>query len=174
MARPKKSLSPDLLLQAEEDFTTLKDGKLATRLKAVMAYAEHSAEEIAAIFKVSPRTIFRWVHAYCTAGLAGLQDQPKGHFPGKFTAQQQATIKHWVTSGTDARGTPVHWTVKKLQHEIQTVYGIIISQPGLWKNLRKWNLVIKKPRPVHAKADPAAQTAFKKNSTRDSPAHDNN
>lgn len=171
MARPKNSLSPDLLVQAEEDYKTLKDGALATRLKAIIAYAEHSAEEIAAIFKVSPRSIFRWVHTYRAQGLEGLRDQPKGHYPSKFTAQQKATILSWVTSGKAATGNAVHWTVKRLQHEIQEVYGITISQPGLWKNLRKWNLVIKKPRPVHDKTDPATQTAFKKNSPRDSTPH---
>ncbi len=166
MARPKKSLSKERLMQAEKDFHTLKDGALATRLKAIIAYADHSAEDIATILNVSPRSIFRWIKTYTLHGLEGLRDQPKGHYPSKFTARQKDAIITWITSGKDATGKQVHWTVKKLQHAIQDTYGIAISQPGLWKNLRKWNLVLKKPRPVHENTDSATQEAFKKNSTR--------
>ena len=51
---------------------------------------------------------------------------------------------------------------KKVQKEIEKEFGVTIGTTPLWKHLKKMDLVLKKPRPLHAKADICAQEAFKK------------
>ena len=53
--------------------------------------------------------------------------------------------------------------LNKINTELEKEFGVDISRTPLWKHLKKMGLVLKKPRPVHAKADINAQEAFKKN-----------
>ena len=46
---------------------------------------------------------------------------------------------------------------------VEREWGIQISTTALWHFLRRGGFRQKVPRPVHAKADPVAQEAFKKN-----------
>ena len=149
---------------AEKEFNKIKDGKLATQLRAIMAFEENTAEEIAKIFKVSVRTIFRWIQKFSHHGIDGLMDQPKGHYQPKLTEAQKQIIKTWIIHGANATGESVHWTLEKLTYEISTQFGVALTTTGLWKILKKMNLTLKKPRPVHHHADKKAQDAFKKNS----------
>ncbi len=149
---------------AEREFNKIKDGKLATQLRAIMAFEENTVEEIAKIFKVSVRTIFRWINRFSHHGIDGLKDQPKGHYQPKLTEPQKETVKLWIIHGANSAGEPVHWTLEKLKYEILTQFGVELTTTGLWKILKKLNLTLKKPRPVHHQADKKAQDAFKKNS----------
>ena len=149
---------------AEKEFNKIKDGKLATQLRVIMAFEENTAEEIAKIFKVSVRTVFRWIHKFSHHGIDGLKDRPKGHYQSKLKETQKETLKAWITCGTKSTGESVHWTLEKLKSEILSQFGVELTTTGIWKNLKQMNLTLKKPRPVHHQADKEAQEAFKKNS----------
>lgn len=153
-----------IAIEAEKAFNKIKDGKLATQLRAIMAFEDNTAEEIAKIFKVSIRTIFRWINKFSCDGIDGLKDQPKGHYQPKLTETQKEQLKNWITKGTNSKDESVHWTLEKLKNEIHTEFGVELTTTALWKNLKKMNLTLKKPRPVHHQADKKAQEAFKKNS----------
>jgi transposase len=81
----------------------------------------------------------------------------------KLTEEQKQQIEQWILQGENARGEAVHWTLKKLRLEIEKEFALRISTTPLWKHLVKMELVLRRPRPVHAKADQEAQEAFKKN-----------
>ncbi len=164
MPRQSRNFTHEHALKAEEEFNKLKEGKLATQLRAIMAFEDNSAEQIAKIFKVSIRTVFRWINRFIEHGVEGLKDQPKGHFPSKLTEAQKDQIRSWIISSKNAKDEPVHWTLEKLKSEIFNVFKIEITTTALWKNLKKMGLTIKTPRPVHHKADKSAQEDFKKNS----------
>jgi transposase len=53
--------------------------------------------------------------------------------------------------------------LKKLRIEIEKEFALRIGTTPLWKHLAKMELGLRRPRPVHAKADKEAQEAFKKN-----------
>jgi len=162
MARPKINVDPETVAKAEEELEKIKDSKLSIQLKAIIAAADHPVENVADILKVSARSIFRWITKFKQGSVEGLRDRPKGHMKSKLTQDHKKDIEKWIVSGKNAQGETMHWTLKKLNKEIEEGFGIHISITPLWKHLKKMGLVLKKPRPVHAKADRAAQEAFKK------------
>ncbi|MCD6154223.1 MAG: transposase [Candidatus Verstraetearchaeota archaeon] len=164
MPRESQNFSHEIALEAEEEFKKLKEGKLATQLRAIMAFEDNTAEQIAKIFKVSVRTVFRWINKFSQYGIEGLKDRPKGHYQSKLTEDQKDQIKSWIKSGKNSKNEPVHWTLEKLKAEVAEVFNVEMTTTALWKNLDKLGLTLKKPRPVHHKADKEAQAAFKKNS----------
>jgi transposase len=149
---------------AEKEFNKLNEGKLATQLRVIMAFEENTAEEIAKIFKLSVRTIFRWIQKFSHHGIAGLKDQPKGHYQAKLSEEQTEKLRIWIINSTSFSGEPIHWTLEKLTAEINKVFGVKLTTTAVWKKLIKMNLTLKRPRPVHHQADKKAQQAFKKNS----------
>jgi transposase len=164
MPRQSQQFTHEIALKAEEEFNKLKEGKLAIQLRAIMAFEENSAEQIAKIFKVSVRTVFRWINKFIENQVDGLKDQPKGHYPSKLTNSQKEQIKTWIVNSKNFHDENVHWTLEKLKNEIFNAFNVELTTTALWKNLQKMNLVLKKPRPLHHKADKNEQEAFKKNS----------
>ena len=154
----------EIAVKAEKEFNKIKEGKLATQLRAIMAFEDNTAEQIAKIFKVSVRTVFRWINKFANEGIDGLKDQPKGHYKPKLTELQKTQIKNWIINCTNSNGESVHWTLEKLVIEIHSEFAVTLTTTAIWKNLKKMDLTLKKPRPVHHKADKQAQEEFKKNS----------
>ena len=162
MARTKTTLDPETVAKAQDELDKIKDSKLSIQLKAIIAVADHPAENVADILKVSARSIFRWVEKFKTGGVDALKDRPKGHLRSKLNEKHKQTIERWITTSKTAQGESVHWTLRRLRTEIKKVFGIDIGITPLWTHLKKMDLVLRKPRPIHAKADKDAQEAFKK------------
>jgi transposase len=162
MARPKSNIDAKTVARAEEALEKIKDSKLSVQLKAIIAAAEHPVENVATILKVSVRSIFRWIEKFKEQGVEGLRDRPKGHMRSKLTEDHKGQLEQWIVRGKNVRGQAVHWTLKKLRRELGNNFGVHIGTTPLWKHLKKMDLVLKKPRPIHAKADRNAQEAFKK------------
>jgi transposase len=163
MARLKKSVDEEIILKAKEEFEKLSEGKLAMRLRVIIAFGDFSSEEVAKVLKVSRRSIFRWVNEFREEGINGLMEKSKGHYKSKLTGEQKKQIKKWINNGSDYKGEKVHWTLEKLKIAVHREFGVVISATSLWRNLRKMGLVIKSPRPIHYKADKQEQEDFKKN-----------
>ena len=163
MARPKVSVDPKTVEKAKEELDKIKDSKLSIQLKAIIAAAEHPVEHVADILKVSARSIFRWITKFKEGSVEGLRDRPKGHMRSKLAEDNKNEIEQWIVSGKNGQGETVHWTLQKLKRELEKEFGVDIGTTPLWKHLKKMGLVLKKPRPVHAKADINAQEDFKKN-----------
>ena len=72
-------------------------------------------------------------------------------------------IEEWLINGRNASGERIHWTLNKLKREIEKEFDIGIGTTPLWKHMRSMGLVLKKPRPAHAKANKEEQEGFKKN-----------
>lgn len=129
---------------AKEEFKKIPGGKLAIQLKAIIISANYPVIQVAEIFGVSPRTIFRWIDKFKAKGSAGLKDQPKGHKRAKLTDKQKKEIKQWLLSGKDASGKKTRWTLGKLKTELEKISDINVSTTALWNHLKKTNLTIKK------------------------------
>lgn len=162
---PRAKIMVDALTfkRAEQELERIKDGKLAIQLKAILASAEHPVDRVASVIQVSVRSIFRWVSKFKEEGISGLKDRPKGHMKSKLTQEQLVQIEEWIVKGKNSQEEPIHWTLAKLQKEIERIFGIHIGITPLWKHMRRQGFVLKRPRPVHVKANPEAQEAFKKN-----------
>lgn len=163
MPRPKLNIDPETVRRAETELGKIKESKLSIQLKGIIAASSHPVHQIADIFHVSTRSIFRWATKFKEQGVAGLRDQPKGHMRAKLNDEQKMVIEEWLLKGMNASGERVHWTLGKLKKEIEKEFDIEIGTTPLWKHIRGMGLVLKKPRPVHAKANKEEQEGFKKN-----------
>jgi transposase len=163
MPRPKLNIDPETVRKAEKELSRIKESKLTIQLKGIIAASIHPVHQIAEIFQVSPRSIFRWVTKFKEEGIAGLRDQPKGHMRSKLNDEQKMRIEEWLISGRNAQGERIHWTLGKLKREIEKEFDVGIGTTPLWKHIRGMGLVLKKPRPIHAKANKEDQEEFKKN-----------
>jgi len=163
MPRPKLNIDTETVKKAEEELCKIKESKLSIQLKGIIAASSHPVHQIADIFHVSPRSIFRWVTKFKEQGVQGLRDQPKGHMRSKLNDEQKRVIEEWLVTGKNASGERTHWTLNKLKREIEKEFDIGIGTTPLWKHIRGLGLVLKKPRPVHAKANKEDQEEFKKN-----------
>ena len=163
MSRPKLNIDPETVRKAERELGKIKESKLSIQLKGIIAASSHPVHQIADIFHVSPRSIFRWVTKFKEQGVAGLRDQPKGHMRSKLDDEQKMRIEEWLISGRNASGERIHWTLGKLKREIEKEFDIGIGTTPLWKHIRGMGLVLRKPRPIHAKANKEDQEGFKKN-----------
>ena len=160
MPRPKLNIDLETVRKAEKKLGKIKESKLSIQLKGIIAASIHPVHQIADIFQVSPRSIFRWVTKFKEQGVEGLRDQPKGHMRSKLNDEQKTVIEEWLITGKNASGERIHWTLNKLKREIEKEFDIGIGTTPLWKHVRGLGLVLKKPRPVHAKAN---KEEFKKN-----------
>jgi transposase len=162
MSRPKVLVDAVTAAKAEAYLVSIRDAKLVIQLKAILAVRDRPVAEVAQVLRISKRSIFRWVHRLRDGGADALRDRPKGHRRSKLDDKQKAAVECWVVNGQTPQGQPVLWTVERLRAAIAKEFGILVGKTPLWLLLKKMELAPRRPRPVHAKADPAAQAAFKK------------
>jgi transposase len=149
--------------RAEEELSKIKGSKVAIQLQGIIAAARHPVHQIADILHVSPRSIFRWITKFKEHGVSGLRDQPKGHMKAKLNYEQKLIIEQWLLNGTNASGEHIQWTLRKLQRDIEKEFAVTIGTTPLWNHIQRMGLVLKKPRPLHDKANKEEREAFKKN-----------
>jgi len=162
MARPKSVFLEDLAVRAQSDLNSLKDSKIALKLKAIIAATTHPIATVAEIFGVAAETIGRWGISYRKEGPEGLYPKPRRPKPSKLTSVQKSEILYWLDAGKTAQGEYIHWTLERLRYAISETFGVTLGINTIWVWLRKENLKLKVPRPQHYKADKQAQEAFKK------------
>ena len=144
MGRPKKSENKELSVIAESELSQIDDAALCIRLIAIMQAGERSVEDVAKDFKVSPRTIFRWMKNFKSSGIAGLKGGTKGHRLSKLGDEHKLHIRNWVQLGINSQGESISWTLEKLRSEIKAVFNIEISIMPLWLHLQKMGCGLKK------------------------------
>jgi len=162
MPRPKYLVDENTVARAEEALSSIRDAKMVIQLKAILACRDHPVAEVADILRVSKRSIFRWINRFREGGKEALRDRPKGHRRSKLSEAQWKEVEKWVLDGKTAQGEPILWTIQKVRTAIKKEFGVSMSKTPVWRQLKRMNLAPRRPRPRHAKADPAAQAAFKK------------
>jgi transposase len=108
-------------------------------------------------------TVERWVNRFNHSGFAGLHE---GERPGRPTRLAEAD---WAAVDRDLRKAPRKlgygqnlWDGKLLAHHLEVRYGVTLGVRQCQRIFRRLGFRRRKPRPVIAKADPAAQAAYKK------------
>ncbi len=85
-------------------------------------------EEIAKVYRINPRTLFRWISQFKDQGVEGLVDKPKGNKPALLTDEMKRQLVQWITTQKDSDGKQVSWTLDKLRAEEEIVYSVKISK----------------------------------------------
>ena len=120
-----------------------------------------SGGEVARVTGYSERWVGEIVRRYHAAGPAGLADRRHGNAGAKplLDAAQRAALAE-ALQGAPAEGGL--WSGPKVAAWIAKTIGREIHPQRGWDYLRELGFTLKRPRPRHAKADAAAQAAFKK------------
>jgi transposase len=134
------------------------EGEVRSRLHALwLLRTGWNMEQVAEIVGVHYRTVQRWVGWYRHGGVAevcvhhsGGQGQPAWLTPEQEAAVAEEAAKGAFTTAAEAR----RWVAEQ--------FGVTYRPKGIYGLLRRVRCRPKVPRPVHTKADLAAQEAWKK------------
>ena len=134
------------------------------RLHGVLLVANGmSARQAALWLSESERTVQRWVNQFEQIGFAGLQEGERPGRPSRLSGE------HWQHLERDLRRSPREfgfaqtlWDGKLLTEHLRRQYQVELGVRQCQRLFRQMGFRLRKPRPVIAKADPAAQAVFKK------------
>ncbi len=132
------------------------------RLHGLLLVCEgFSAREAAELFGDAPRTVAYWVQRFKADGLAGLQEGARTGRPPTVSGAALA----WV--GRDLRRAPRAcgygqnlWDGPLLRHHLRTAYGVDLGVRQCQRLFHRLEFRRRKPRPLIAQADPAAQAGY--------------
>ncbi len=100
---------------------------------------------------------------YNAEGLAGLYDRPKGRPARRLDAAETAALAAVFLKGPEPAVNGVSaWTRADLCRWLEARFGKSYHPSSMTRVLRRMGFSRQKARPVHPKADPAAQERFKK------------
>jgi transposase len=143
-----RRLSP----QAQEDL----------RRRAVAAVESGMSQaEVARVFGVSPKTVWRWVNAFTRKGNRGLGAGQRGRRPGEQKAldpRQEARVRRAVLGKNPEQvALPgLVWTRPLVRQLVRDWFGIDLSLVTIGKYLRSWGLSPQKPIRKAYEQDPEA------------------
>jgi transposase len=109
------------------------------------------------------QTLRDWVHRYNAEGLAGLSDRrgPVGRKP-RLSPEQVTELATWVRQGPDrSRDGVVRWRLADLVRRVREQFGVIFSEGGMGKLLRRVGFRHLVARPRHPERDAAAAASFR-------------
>lgn len=162
MSRTKDQSLTEVFRNADKSLSEIRDVKLVIKLLAIKGYETHQAKEIAALFNVETRTVYKWIQLFKSEGINGLKDKERGHRKPILNEIHIEAISNWIDSGKTPQGVEIHWTLKTLCYYLLKEYGVTIKKSALDNTLKKMHYSIRKPRPIHALSSPAQQADFKK------------
>jgi transposase len=119
------------------------------RLLAVQRVCEgYSAEEVADILGVDPRSVRRWLAAFREHGAGGLAARPVPGRPAKLSSTQQKVVRRWLADDPTEHGFATQlWTAPRLAQLIEQEWGIHFHPDSLGPWLRQRGYTPQKPRP---------------------------
>jgi len=155
----------------QQEILRSEESRYDHRLHGVLLVcAGQSCRAVAELLGHSPRTIEYWVARFERSGFAGLEATER---PGRPASLDEATC---AQIGKDLRRSPREagysqnlWDGKLLSHHLERTYAINLGVRQCQRLFHQWGFRRRKPRPVIAKADPAAQQAYKKTASPGSP-----
>jgi transposase len=123
--------------------------------------AGRSAREVAQVLGMHERTVQRWIGWYRVGGLAAVTGRHAGGqgAPSFLTAGQRAELAAEVATGRFG-------TAAEIRRRVAERWGVEYTEGGMYALLGRLACAPKVPRPLHEKADPAAQERWKKGAAR--------
>src|SRR5438067_1001447 len=153
--------------QAEDTLEALKaayqaerDPAVRTRLHALwLLRGGWRLSAVAKVVGTHYRSVQRWVAWYRAGGVAAVRAHRLGGTGQApfLSAEAQAQVADEVATGRFR-------TAAEIREWIRAQYGVTYTLGGVYSLLERLRCAPKVPRPVHAKADRAAQAAWKKSS----------
>lgn len=138
------------------EFRATPDRKLRDRLQIVLlAHKGRPHQDIAADLGVHPRTVTRWLDAYCDGGLDALRPKKaKGQEPG-IPAALADEIRGWVIGGPAGQGLDrANWTHEELADHPKRAKGIDTSRSAVQRFCSRIGIRLYRPTYRYLRGDP--------------------
>ena len=151
-------------LAIQQEIARSEESRYDHRLHGVLLVSQGlSASQVAEWFGQDPRTVARWVHHFERRGFAGLAEGARPGRPPRLTARQVAAVDRALRQPPRHLGyAQTLWDGKLLAHHLAHRFGVPLGVRQCQRLFHQLEFRRRKPRPVIAQADPAAQAAFKK------------
>lgn len=147
-------LSEEQVLELRLAHKTIRDKKLADRIKAVMMlHRGFNYSQISEALMLDETTLRRYVQKFTEEGIDGLLEMHYAGGIGKLTSNQEMRLKRYFQTHTAS-------TVSAVVNHLAKRYGIKYSVIGATKLLHRLGFVYKKPKVVPGKADRMRQEQF--------------
>jgi transposase len=102
-----------------------------------LAHQGWSVPAIARELRLHDETVRRWLRRFNGAGLAGLEDQPRGGRPPRYTPEQVGAVLALALSDPDELDLPFgSWTLDRLELYLNELGGIPIRRSRIAELLR--------------------------------------
>jgi transposase len=140
--------------------------KAKLRLLAALKRREgKSTDAIAQNLNIGKRSVHEWLHRFVDRGLQGAYDIKQTGRPKLLTDTQLKNLRNDLIAGPHKFGFSKQlWTTRMVQEHVKKKYHIKYVDRHMRRILHSMGFSSQKPRPVHYKADKAAQELFKKTS----------
>lgn len=150
----------------QQEILRSEDSRYDHKLHGVLIVSKgYSCNEVGEMFGHDATTVQRWVNRFNQKGFAGLYEGERTGRPNRIDHSTWEQLGHDLRKNPkDFEYTQNMWDGKLLSHHLEQQYGVKIGVRQCQRIFRKMRFRRRKPRPVIANADPAAQAAFKKNS----------
>lgn len=132
------------------------------RLRVVTCVDEgEQPQEVARLFDISERSVWRWLAAWRRAGVTGLSDRPRSGRPPKLTCRQAQQVLRWLERDPRNFGFATErWTAMRVARVIEQRLGVRMNGRYLCAWLRRRGITPQMPQRVSRERDQAAIDAW--------------
>jgi transposase len=154
----------EMTIALQEEIQRSDEARYDHRLHGVLLVSQGlSCYEVAQLLGQNPRTVERWVEHFNEHGFAGLQEGERSGRPRQLTQRQWAEVEKALRkSPRDLGLEQTMWDGKMLSYWLNQRFKVKLGVRQCQRMFRQMGFRRRKPRPMIAQADPAAQAAFKK------------
>ena len=128
----------------------------------VLAAQGLSAAKIAAALGCTPRAIQKWTRRYNDGGVEALADRPGRGGKPRLDPAEHDRLRRRIEAGPTPEDGVCAFHNPDIRRILDAEFGVKLGAQAVYDLLHRLKLSSLMPRPVHRKADPEAQEAFKK------------
>lgn len=131
----------------EQAFRHETDPKYRDRIQIVrLAGRGRPHQDIAQDLATTPRSVQRWLNAFCNRGLDGLRPRKAKGAPAKIPAALADQVKRWVIEGPAKQGLDrANWTHEELADHLFKTRGIKTSRSAMQRFCRHIGIRVYRP-----------------------------
>lgn len=151
-------------LALQEEILRSEEARYDHRLHGVLLVSHGlSCYAVADLLGQDARTIERWVQRFEAHGFAGLHEGERSGRPRRLEPAQWSAVNRELRRPPREVGYSQNlWDGKLLAHHLAQAHGVSLGVRQCQRLFRQLDFRRRKPRPLIAHADPAAQAAYKK------------
>jgi transposase len=136
-------------------------GRVRDRIRAViLARRGRTAKEIAGDLGVCRRVVQDWVRWYNEGGLPNLPDGPRSGAPRKCPREKFETVRARILEGPRPEDGVCTLRGRDVQRILHREFGVAQQLSATYDLMHRLGLTPLRPRPRHAKNDPAVMKAW--------------